>query len=351
MQARRNTAHRTTRRFGQLMVAALLGTATLALSPVAPAQAAEDLDLSSGHGITVTGVTKVSERSYRVSITDPNIDPRSTLSGGLAVTVTLPTGYFSSDARYPTVYLLPGVGASDEQYRVDDGLESTSAGSEAVVVTPEGGRAGWYTNWTDQSAGAQNWEKFHINDLIPWVDDNFRTKASGDHRAIGGLSMGGFGAIHYAFKYPSLFNHVSSYSGAVDLEDTQIRAAVVGSMVQQNLTPLNGPFGTPVWPLDTIWKNENPVRHAESLRGLGITMYAGDGLGTDKIESTVLERGAGNATNNLSKRLTALGIPHTFDMYGHDVSYGGYTCNGGHEHPCWAMALAKDWPHIMNDIQ
>lgn len=92
-------------------------------------------------------------------------------------------------------------------------------------------------------------------------------------------------------------------------------------------------------------------RNAEKLRGLGISMYAGDGVGAnDGPESRLIERGAGNSTHNLAKRLGALGIPHHWDMYGHDVSYGGFTCNGGHTVDCMNMAFSKDINRIMADI-
>ncbi|WP_425506606.1 alpha/beta hydrolase-fold protein [Streptomyces rectiverticillatus] len=63
---------------------------------------------------------------------------------------------------------------------------------------PDGGRRGWYANWLDQktAAGAQNWENFHINQVIPFIDANLRTVAARQGRAVGGLSMGGFGALH-----------------------------------------------------------------------------------------------------------------------------------------------------------
>lgn len=178
--------------------------------------------------------------------------------------------------------------------------------------------------------------------LIPWIDSNLRTIADGRHRAIVGLSMGVYGALHYAFKNPSTFAHVSSYSGGVDLENQAIRAAVLGTPAAEGfaLTPVDGtgPFGSPIWPLDTVWKNENPVRQAQALRGKSISLFAGSGIN----DADILERAAGNSTNTLHTRLNALGIANTFDMYGRNVSWGGYSCDGGHNFGCWNMALAKD---------
>ncbi|AKU16412.1 hypothetical protein VV02_11965 [Luteipulveratus mongoliensis] len=320
----------------------------------APARAADLPPLKNGHNITVGevfGPEKLGlSRTYEITMTDPNADGRVTFLGQLAVRVTLPEDYLTSSKTYPTLYLLHGHGGTEQQWTGAPGdAEKIAAGKGVILVSIEGGKAGWFTNWVDQSAGAQNWEKYHVDDLIPWIDENFRTKPDKAHRAIAGLSMGGYGALHYAFKHPNLFNHVSSYSGGVDLEDQAIRTAVTGSLVQEGL-PALGAFGNPIWPFDTVWKSENPVRHADQLRGVGISLYAGDGLGTTDPVSAVIERGAGNATNTLAGRLTALGIPHYWEMYGHNVSYGGYTCDGGHNQGCWNMALAKDIGKIMADI-
>ena len=78
---------------------------------------------------------------------------------------------------------------------------------------PDGGKVGWYTNWVDQSGGAQAWRDFHVDQLIPWIDANLRTIASKCGRAIAGLSMGGFGAIRYAQDRPDLFAYVAQLLG------------------------------------------------------------------------------------------------------------------------------------------
>ncbi|KNX39392.1 hypothetical protein VV01_11080 [Luteipulveratus halotolerans] len=308
---------------------------------------------ASGHGITVTGMTRVEglQRTWEVTMTDPAVDATyATLDHSLRVRITLPEGYASSGRSYPTLYLLHGQDAGADQWTTSGDAEQITAGRDVIVVTPEGGKAGWYTDWVNDGAHRQDWEQFHVRDLVPWVDDSFRTLASKEHRAIGGLSMGGYGALHYAFAHPDTYGHVSAYSPAADTEDQAIRTAVVGSVTLQGMGLGDGPFGSPVWPFDGAWKAANPVRHADQLRGTSISLYAGDGLGSDPLESNLIERFAGNSTHTLAKTLAAQGIPHYWEMYGHDVSAGGYTCTGGHNWGCWKMSFSKDIGRIMNAI-
>ena len=65
--------------------------------------------------------------------------------------------------------------------------------------------------------GPRNYESFHIGQLIPWIDANFRTWAEYNGRAVSGFSMGGFGALKYTAKYYGHFASVSSHSGPASL--------------------------------------------------------------------------------------------------------------------------------------
>ncbi|MCV4860184.1 alpha/beta hydrolase-fold protein, partial [Escherichia coli] len=52
-------------------------------------------------------------------------------------------------------------------------------------------------------------------ELVPEIDSKFRTISDRAHRAIGGLSMGGYGAIKFGLKYPGMFRLAGSFSGAL----------------------------------------------------------------------------------------------------------------------------------------
>lgn len=127
--------------------------------------------------------------------------------------VIVPKDYESKpQSRFPVIYLLHGLTG-----RFDNWTERTKVAEYAlsypfIVVTPEGGN-GWYSD----SATVPNdkYESYIIRELIPEIDKRYRTVASRESRLIAGLSMGGYGAVKFGLKYPSMFSTVGSFSGAL----------------------------------------------------------------------------------------------------------------------------------------
>jgi hypothetical protein len=126
--------------------------------------------------------------------------------------VYLPAGYDVETMRYPVIYFLPS--PLDKSFRaifdtmgaqdiLDRGISRGVIGKFIFVAvdmtTPLG--SSWYVN----SPVTGNWEDFVIQELVPYVDANFRTLASRDSRGIAGHFMGGYGAIHVAMKNPQIF--------------------------------------------------------------------------------------------------------------------------------------------------
>ena len=132
------------------------------------------------------------------------------------VNVLLPDDYRTSGRTYPVLYMFHG---GNDDFRQFDflGIRELTAGKPIIVVMPDGGHAGWYSNPVSSFVGARNWETFHIAQLLPWIEANFRTFAEYDGRAVGGFSMGGFGALKYAAKYFGHFASVSAHSGPASL--------------------------------------------------------------------------------------------------------------------------------------
>ena len=132
------------------------------------------------------------------------------------VNVLLPDGYDTS-RRYPVLFLLHGGGENYSTFDTKYDIRNHTAGRDLIVVMPDGGAAGWYCDPESSNVGPRNWETFHIKELLPWVDATFATTGQASGRAVSGFSMGGFGALKYAAKYPELFASVSSHSGPADL--------------------------------------------------------------------------------------------------------------------------------------
>ena len=141
------------------------------------------------------------------------------LDGSTGVRVLLPAGYRAAPRRrYPVLYLLHGRGSDYRSWTRQGDAEAITARAPMIVVMPDGGTAGWYTDWyEDKKAVQPRWETYHVGQLIPWVDATYRTVAARRGRAVAGLSMGGFGALSYAVRHPGTFAAAASYSGALEV--------------------------------------------------------------------------------------------------------------------------------------
>jgi S-formylglutathione hydrolase FrmB len=138
------------------------------------------------------------------------------------VDLYLPPGYAQHPARrYPVLYLLHGVpgrpGAFLATVRmgvVEDELVALHRARPAILVMPFGS-TGSFTDkeWANGIRKHEGWETFVARDLVRAVDNRYRTIASQDGRAIGGLSEGGYGAINIAVHHPREFKLVESWSG------------------------------------------------------------------------------------------------------------------------------------------
>ena len=128
--------------------------------------------------------------------------------------VYLPAGYESSTMRYPVIYFLPSAFGSyraefdqnHAQELFDRAIAAGVVGKFLLVsvdmTTPLG--CSWYLN----SPVTGNWEDFMVQELVPYMDANFRTLASRDSRGIAGDFMGGYGAIRFGMTHPEVFGSV-----------------------------------------------------------------------------------------------------------------------------------------------
>lgn len=261
-------------------------------------------------------------------------------------TVLVPRGYDPAGARrYPVLYLLHGAGDTFQTWVRNTDLLSLTAGLELIVVMPDGGRnaeAGWYSDWKD---GSRQWETFHTAALVAYVDTSYKTMGPG-HRAVSGLSMGGFGAMHYAARHPALFQAAATFSGAVD---TMYLAPASGV----GFTLFHNQFGTPddrVWGNqvtdEQTWRANNPTDLVDDLRGALLLIATGNGLPGGAHEDPSNPGGYGIEQfiwqMNLSfvRALDSAGVPHT------DLFYGP----GQHSWPYWRDALAWALPQLLARI-
>ena len=110
---------------------------------------------------------------------------------------------------YPVFYLLHGLSDDHSNWQRRTSIERYVQTLPLIVVMPDGGR-GWYSNAHE---GAR-YEDAMIQDCIGFIDRTFATDARREARSIGGLSMGGYGAIKLALQHPDLFVSANGHSGA-----------------------------------------------------------------------------------------------------------------------------------------
>jgi len=127
--------------------------------------------------------------------------------------VLLPRGYEAGTERFAVLYLLHGLDGDYTDWTTNSKVQDYAQPLPLIIVMPDADDS-WYTN--SATVPADKFEDYIVKDLIVEIDARFRTEASRSARAVAGLSMGGYGALKFALKYPEMFAFAGSLSGALD---------------------------------------------------------------------------------------------------------------------------------------
>jgi len=150
--------------------------------------------------------------------------------------IYLPPGYGLSRQKYPVLYLLHGTGGDETVWleqghaaQVLDNLIASGKAEPMIVVMPNGhtdtpAAAGMGPNNNEQPTFAhKQWMEGtfeqSFNDIMSWVDKNYRTRAAKRYRAIAGLSMGGYHSLYISANQPDDFAYVGLFSPAISRMD------------------------------------------------------------------------------------------------------------------------------------
>lgn len=149
------------------------------------------------------------------AVNDYDVESRYIVSPA-KVTVAVPADYATAGntATYPVVYMLNGHGGNNRSWSTVIDLDSLATANRVIIVCPDG-RNSWY--WDSPIDPKMQMESYITKELVPWVDNHYRTRTNRDGRAITGFSMGGHGALWIAFRHPDLFANVGATSGGVDI--------------------------------------------------------------------------------------------------------------------------------------
>ncbi len=227
--------------------------------------------------------------------------------------VMLPPSYDSQKTRrYPVLYYLHGLGDNEQSLIngggwniYEDQLAQKKIG-EFLIVTPNG-FGSFYINSRN---GRMKYEDFFLREFMPAIETKYRIESGRAAHGIMGVSMGGYGALHYAFRYPQKFISVSAHMAALrDTLPQNIDSVPEGAL-------LGNIFGKPI---DIpYYQANNPLALARkaplaSLKSMKIYFDCGD---QDAYRFDV-------GATQLDKILKARGIPHEFHIYpgGHDLMY------------------------------
>ena len=284
-------------------------------------------------GIELVGLEHRSSRLQHLTLSS------GALGRDTAVRVLVPDGHDAATSPpLPVLWLLHG-GMDDVTSWSDRGrAEELTADMALIVVMPDAGLGGWYSDWHNRAgaAGDLRWETHHLDELRPWLERRYRTRTDRAGRAVAGLSMGGFGALSYAARHPELFGFVAAFSGAADILDPGI-----GKTADFTSTAMGATAGDiwGRWPAHISNRRaRNPLDLAANLSSLTVELRTGDGRpGGRHGGSDPIEAGVHGPMVRMHDRLADLGIDHVWDDYG----------PGAHDWPYWADDLAATLPAVL----
>lgn len=237
------------------------------------------------------------------------------LGASLEYSVYLPPGYDGEDRSYLTVYLLHGYGGDHTNWVrmgdaaiTADSLIAVGAIPPVILVMPDG-RNSFYVD-SDPANGFGAFETALALDLTAHIDDTYRTVSTRRGRMIAGLSMGGYGALHLAFKYPDRYGAAASLSGAHPRGEPERKDLFAPA------------FGDPFDP--ARWEEENPFNWIAGLKESGLRLPVYLTVGDD--DSPWLYEGS----VDLYTALRAAEIPAELRI-----------TNGPHSWEVWDAALAE----------
>jgi len=213
-----------------------------------------------------------------------------------------------ANRRYPVLYFLHGMFGNEREFEhrgvaaAVNKLRDEGKIGEFVIVSPAGENS-FYLN----AKNGLRYEDAIIKDLIPYVEKNYRVMNTPSGRAIQGISMGGWGALLLAFKYPSMFSTVTTHSAALFAElphptgtdrRSQFMLQIIGKI-----------FGDP--PDEEFFRSVNPIfvaeQNAATIKKSGIKIY---------FDCGEQDRYGFQESNKLfDDKLTKFGIVHEFHLF------------------------------------
>ncbi|TDD84272.1 esterase family protein [Actinomadura darangshiensis] len=312
-------------------------TASIAAGGTAPPGAPAD------DGATVVGERRPRRRVLDLAVRSPVLDRVA------HARLLLPPGWSREVSRtWPVLWLLHGAGAGRDGHTAwsdHSDIEELTEHADVIVVMPDGGPCGNYTDWWNRGdGGAPKWETFHLAELRQILERGYR---AGPDRAVAGQAMGGLGALAYAARHRGLFRAAASFSGPVHTLHRDPAGLDVADLVELGVA-IGAPSAdwTDVWgdpdEQRVVWRQHNPYDLADRLAGVRVHVSAGDGTAGpfDPVPGAdVLEALAHTVSREFAGKLQKLGIPVSTHFY-----------RGTHTWPYWRRELRAALPALLAEI-
>jgi enterochelin esterase family protein len=232
--------------------------------------------------------------------------------------VLLPPSYMKEPSRtYPVLYFLHGLNNDHTSWTVDrygnlqnaiEAMMLAKKTPEFIMVHPHGDSS-FYCNFID---GSRRYEDLIVHDLIELMETQYRAKKGRENRALGGTSMGGFGALKIAMKFPELFASAAGHSPIIFLGKNpldvpeQVKSSRYYQFFVQILKPI---LGDPV--RQEVWDANNPLLLARDPTVRSVKLYMD--YGTEDRYNQIIRLDEG--VKALDRELTAAEVPHVFKTH------------------------------------
>ena len=281
--------------------------------------------------LRIVATTVLSARMRDLTVASP------ALGRTVRVRLLLPVRYPARPGRrWPVLYLLHGCCDTYQSWTRSTDVEALTAHSDVLVVMPDGGKAGFYSDWLT----GPRWETFHLVELRRILERDYRASTV---MAVAGASMGGLGALAYAARHPGLFRAAASFSGIVDTRLTPQESMRYADLVRSQGEDPNHLWGDPRED-SAVWAAHNPYDLAPKLRGTLLFLAVGTGqpgpLDPPGTAASTIESSLAAENAALAGRLRALKIPAQLDFYG----------PGTHNWPYWQRDLHQAWPLLQRAL-
>lgn len=253
----------------------------------------------------------VMELTFRAPSLMRNVDISVVIPEDCGVRTLLAGAPLSPDHRFKTLYLLHGHGTSRKDWLMNGGVEELAMLFGVVVVMVDGDNS----FYVDGSAPHQKYSQFIGRDVIDFTRRLLPLSCERNDTFIGGLSMGGYGAIYNGLKYFHTFGHIIALSTALIVKDA-MNSTDEGGLIGLNRSYFQSIFGD-------LEKLPGSDKNPEVLAKQTLLAAKAEGLPLDIYIACGWNDVLCPVNREFHKVLGVMGFPHIYEEApgSHDMAF------------------------------